>query len=232
MHDSQGRKAEIQELMRAGRLPEAGQRLQEICAGAQADAESWFFLGAVSGMQGDTAGAENCFRKALVLLPGFLPARFNLGIALRDQGRLDDARIELETVVAAQPGYAEACNALGYVYVRLEQSEDAERCFHAALAGNPVFPEALTNLGNVLISQERWSEGIIFYRRALQVAPGYADAALNLGRVLVAQGSLEEAITLYRLAIASNGATGAPQPRAFFGRGGGGAPTGGGRGVP
>lgn len=206
MRNLQGRKAEVQELLRTGRHVEAGQRLREICAGPHADAESWFFLGVVSGMQGDAAGAENCFRKALVLMPGFLPARFNLGIALRDQGRLDEARIELEAVVAAQPAYAEASNALGYVYVRLERAGDAERCFRAALASNPAFPEALTNLGNVLASQERWSEGMEFYRRALRVAPGYADAALNLGRAMVAQGHLEEAIAAYRAVIASNDA--------------------------
>lgn len=206
MQTMQGRKAEVQELLRTGRHAEAGERLREICAGPQADAESWFFLGALSGMQADAAGAENCFRKALSLTPGFLPARFNLGIALRDQGRLEEARIELEAVVAVQPAYAEACNALGYVYVRLERSGDAERCFRAALASKPAFPEALTNLGNVLASQERWSEGVEFYRRALQVAPGYADAALNLGRALVAQGRLEEAIAAYRAVIASNDA--------------------------
>lgn len=206
MQTMQGRKAEVQELLRTGRHAEAGERLREICAGPQADTESWFFLGVLSGMQADAAGAENCFRKALGLTPGFLPARFNLGIALRDQGRIDEARAELEAVVVAQPGNAEACNALGYVYVRLERSEDAERYFRAALASNPAFPEALTNLGNVLVSQERWPEGIVFYRRALQTAPGYADAALNLGRALVAQGGLEEAISVFRLAVASNGA--------------------------
>lgn len=154
-------------------------------------------------MYGDAAGAETCFRQALALKPGFLQARFNLGIALRDQGRLDKARVELEAVVGTQPGH-EACNALGYVYIHLGRQDDAERCFRAALARNPVFPDALTNLGNVLSSRRHWSEAVGLYRRALEVAPGHSDAALNLGIALAMQGRVEETIAAYRQTIAAN----------------------------
>ena len=195
---------EIQTLLQTGRHAEAERRLREICAGPAADAESWFLLGALSGTRGDAAGAEGCFRQALTLKPDFLQARFNLGIALRDQGRFDAARAELEAVTAVRPGHAEACNALGYVHVRLERQDDAERCFRAALAGNPVFPDALTNLGNVLASRRRWAEAVGLYRRALDVAPGHGDAALNLGSALAAQGQIEEATAAFRRAIAIN----------------------------
>jgi tetratricopeptide (TPR) repeat protein len=155
-------------------------------------------------MRGDAPAAESCFRHALVLNPGFLQARFNLGIALRDQDRLDEARVELEAVVAAQPRHAEASNALGYVYVHLERKDEAERCFRAALACNPIFPDALTNLGNVLSSRKRWAEAIRSYHRALEIAPGHISAALNLGSALIKQGSVEEAIVAYQRAIAVN----------------------------
>jgi predicted TPR repeat methyltransferase len=209
MRISLSRKSEIQELLRAGRHVEAEQQLRAVCAGPEADAESWFFLGALSGARKDAAGAENFFRKALALNPDFLQARFNLGIALRDQDRLDDARAELEAVVASQPGHAEACNALGYVYVRLERQDDAERLFRAALARNPAYLDALTNLGNVLSSRKRWAEAVALYRRALDIAPAHSDAAINLGGAFAMQGRVEEAITAYRQAIAANPANAA-----------------------
>jgi predicted TPR repeat methyltransferase len=207
MHSPQGHQAEIQELLRTGRHEEAERRLQAICTGPGADAESWFFLGAILGMRGDPTGAENCFRQALALVPDFLQARFNLGIALRDQGRLDEARAELEVVIAVQPAHADACNALGYVYFRLERKDDAERLFRAALARNPLFADALNNLGNLLASGKRSAEAIALYRRALEVAPGYGDAAVNLGAALETQERVEEAIAAYRLAIAANPAS-------------------------
>lgn len=196
--------ADIQELLRTGRHAEAERQLREICAGPGADAESWFFLGAISGARKDAARAEECFRKALELKPDFLQARFNLAIALRDQDRLDAARAELEAVITSQPGHAEACNALGYVYVRLERQDDAERLFRAALARNPAHLDALTNLGNILSSRKRWAEAVALYSRALDIAPAHSDAAINLGGAFAMQGRVEEAIIAYRQAIAAN----------------------------
>lgn len=194
----------IQSLMQSGRHAEAEQHLKIICAGPAADAESWFFLGAISGMRGDATGAERGFRQALAFNAEFLPARFNLGIALRDQGRFDEARDELKAVVAKQPQHADALNALGYVYTRLEQVEEAERCFRTALARNPGFADALTNLGNVLASRQCWVEAIGCHRRALAVAPAHVGAAINLGSALVALGRFEEAISAFSQAVEAN----------------------------
>jgi len=194
----------IQNLLQAGHHAEAERRLKEICAGPAADAESWFFLGALSGMSGDAEGAESGFRKALALNPDFIQAQFNLGIALRDQGQLEEARAELEAVVARQPQYADALNALGYVYLSLDRHVDAERCFRAALVLKPGLPDALTNLGNVLASRECWAEAIGYHRRALAVAPAHGVAAINLGSALVALRRFEEAIAAFRQAIAAN----------------------------
>lgn len=194
----------IQELLHSGRHEEAELRLREICGGTGADAESWFFLGVLSGMRGDATSAESGFRKALALMPDFLQAQFNLAIALRDQGKLDEALAELEALVSKQPQHADAWSTLGYLYVRLERHDEAERCFRAALAVNPVFPDALTNLGNVLASRQCWDEAIGCHRRALAAAPTHGGAAINLGSALVALGSFEEAITAFRQAITAN----------------------------
>lgn len=196
---------QIQELLRTGQYVEAERRLLERCEGPGADAESWFFLGAICGMKGDAARAEACFRKSLATKPDFQQARFNLGIALRDQGRLKEAQAELETVIASNPGHAEAANALGYVYVRLERQDDAERCFRSALARNPAFPDALINLGNVLCGRKRWVEAIPLYQRALELTPNHASAALNLGGALAALNRVDEAIACFRRSISADG---------------------------
>lgn len=201
----------IQKLLQAGRHAEAESRLQVICAGPAADAESWFFLGALSGMRGDAASAERYFSEALALKPEFLQARFNLGIAFRDQGRHDKARAEIEAVVAVEPGHAEACNVLGCLYVDLDRLDEAEQLFRDALARAPAFPDALTNLGNVLSSRQRWAEAIGFYQRALELAPGHGVAALNLsnallslGGTLVKLGCVNEAMASFKQAITIN----------------------------
>lgn len=179
----------IRNLLQTGRHAEAEQQLQAICAGPAADSESWFFLGALAGMRGDANDAERCFREALALKPEFLQARFNLGIALREQGRPDEAIVEIEAVVAAQPDHAEACNVLGCLYVNLDRHDEAERLFRAALARIPAFPDALNNLGNVLFSRQRWAEAIGFYRRVLEASPDYGGAKLSLCSAIVNYGN-------------------------------------------
>lgn len=198
------RQSQLQELLRAGRHQEAESRLLDICKAPDADAESWFLLGAMRGIRGDARGAEDCFREALGVNPAFHQARFNLGIALRDQGRLDEAREMLEAVTSVHANHAEAQNALGYVYFHLGRTEDAEHRFRAAVRANPSFPEALTNLGNVLSSRKRRGEAVALYREALRLAPGHGEAALNLGNALMELGQAEEAISLCRQAVVAN----------------------------
>jgi predicted TPR repeat methyltransferase/Fe-S-cluster containining protein len=195
---------QIQELLRSGRHEEAEKYLREICASSGPDAESWFLLGALAGTRGDAVAAEGAFRAALLLKPDFLQAQFNLGIALRDLGRFEESVAELEAIVYEQPQHAEACNVLGYLYVRLERHDEAERWFRAALAVNAEFPDALTNLGNVLASRHHWEEAIGFHRRALAVAPNYASAAINLGGALLAVGRFEEAIAAFSQSVRAN----------------------------
>lgn len=195
---------QIKNLMRARRNEEAELRLREICAKADADAESWFLLGVLSGMRGDAVGAESGFRRALALKTDFVQARYNLGIALRNLGRHAEARAELESVISAQPNHADAFNALGIVYVRLELLSDAERAFRAALALNPTSPDSMIYLANVLSLRQQWSQAEAFYRRVLAITPARSDVALNLGTALASQGRVEEAIGAYRSAIAAS----------------------------
>lgn len=194
----------VRELLRSGQHAEAEQWLREICSQPGADALSWFFLGALSGTRGDSAAAEKCFRKALMLDSGLLQARYNLGVSLRDLGRLEEARAELERVVAVQPNHAEACNILGHVCFRIGRKNEAERFFRKALAAKPGYSDALINLGNVLTSKRQLTEAEKMFRRALEIDPFQDSAVCNLGSVLVLQGRLDEAISVYQQAIAVN----------------------------
>ncbi|TCV83399.1 tetratricopeptide repeat protein [Sulfurirhabdus autotrophica] len=204
MSNQQGHLPEVKELLKIGRYDDAERLLRDICVDSNVNAESWFLLGALSGMRSDAIGAECNFRKALSLDASLLQAKFNLGIALRDQGRFDEACLEFQELVTKQPQHADAFNALGYVYMRIENLDEAERCFRSALAVNNMFPDALTNLGNVLASRQRIEEAIEYHRRALIVAPTHEGAAINLGGALLILGRFEEAIVAFKQAIATN----------------------------
>jgi tetratricopeptide (TPR) repeat protein len=59
------------------------------------------------GVRGDAVRAEALFRRALALDPGLVAARANLGLALQDQGRFEEALAHYEQGIAEHPDVAE-----------------------------------------------------------------------------------------------------------------------------
>jgi len=109
-------------------------------------AETHFEQGNQLFNQGERDQAVECYRKALTLRDDFLPARFNLGVALGDLGHYQEAVAELERVVADEAGHAEALNSLGFVLGRLGRIDEARSRLQQALQVRPDYLEARRNL--------------------------------------------------------------------------------------
>ncbi|NJD19066.1 MAG: tetratricopeptide repeat protein [Gemmatimonadetes bacterium] len=71
--------------------------------------------------------AAKHYEAALGVRPRFMDIRSKFAEALVELGQLDQARFELETVLAARPGFVGARIRLGYVYHRLGDDEAAVR---------------------------------------------------------------------------------------------------------
>jgi superkiller protein 3 len=69
-------------------------------------------VGAILGSRGDYEGAAAEFSKALEEDPANVSAHYNLGVALSETGRLEDAVREFEQATRLHPGYREAWAAL------------------------------------------------------------------------------------------------------------------------
>jgi cytochrome c-type biogenesis protein CcmH/NrfG len=63
------------------------------------DPQAWFGLGSYYAVQGDSNKAAEALERALSLRPSFEGARYMLGIAYTDQGRVEQAIQMFETVV-------------------------------------------------------------------------------------------------------------------------------------
>jgi len=108
--------------------------------------EALFEAGNEDYNAGRIAAACEKYHQALSVDPGFLPARFNLAIALSEQQDFVAARHELEFIVAQEAGHVEALNSLGYVASQLQEYAAARRYFERALAIRPQFQLAQDNL--------------------------------------------------------------------------------------
>lgn len=86
----------------AGPLARAEQALQAAVAAAPRSAPAWHQLGEVRFLR-RRADAVEAYRRALTIVPGSIPSRFNLAITLKALGRLREARFELDELRRFHP---------------------------------------------------------------------------------------------------------------------------------
>ena len=128
-------------------------------------------------------------------------AHNHLAIALRAQGKLDEAIAEHRAAIRLQPENAAAHNNLANSLLAQGKLDEAIAEFRAAIRLQPEYGLAHYNLGNALHSQRKREEAIAEFRDAIRFQPESIDAHYNLGYVLLAQAKLEEAIAEFRTAI-------------------------------
>ena len=108
---------------------------------------------------GEFTAAIAAYRRCLELQPDFLPARYNLGVALGDCDRYEEAIVELQQVVAAEAAHADAYNSLGFASSRSRRGKEAIANYERAIAIRPEFAKAHHNLGMTLLQYGEFARG-------------------------------------------------------------------------
>jgi tetratricopeptide (TPR) repeat protein len=92
----------------AGQVPQAVAIVQQMLQAEPSHPDALHFLGVISLQGGNTAGAVELIGKAIRAKPNSL-MHYNLGLALRVQGKLDEAAASYRKAIALQPGYLGGC---------------------------------------------------------------------------------------------------------------------------
>jgi len=107
-------------------------------------------------------------------------AHYNLGIALAEQGRREEAVRHFVEALRLKPDYAEAHGNLGVVLAEQGKRKEAIAHYVQALRLNPGLAEAHNNLGLELADEGRLEEAIVHYTEALRLQPNFPQASENL----------------------------------------------------
>ncbi len=160
---------------------------------------AWKALGVSLKMQGKDALAV--FQKAAELLPDDAAAHGNLGAALIELGRLDDAAKSYRRAIEIAPGDAQAHLILGSILKDIGQLHEAEKCYRRTLEINPDFAEVHFNLGSVLQELGQLEDAVASYRRALTIKTDFAQAYYNMGIAMNELGRFDEVVQCYRQSL-------------------------------
>ncbi len=141
------------------------------------------------------------FRHALAVTKDNYVAHLNLGVALAQAGRVEEAVEHLEDALRIKPGYADVHFNLGLALVLLGKIPEAMSHWEQALRIRPGFAKAHYNLGLVLWQAGKTQGAIGHFKQALRIQPDYAEAHVNLGLALEQTGNPREAIGHYEQAL-------------------------------
>jgi tetratricopeptide (TPR) repeat protein len=128
-------------------------------------------------------------------------AHNNLGNAIAELGRIEEAIDHFTEAVNIRPNFSKAHNNLGNALSRQGKNQEAIRHFYKALEVEPNFPGFHLNLGNALENQGKIEGAISHYSKALQLKPDFAEAYFNLGNLLAKHGKMDEAISHFSTAL-------------------------------
>ena len=126
----------------------------------------------------------------------------NLGTALLERGRYDEAIAHNERAIALRPDYAPGYNNLGAALRAAGRLDEAVARYRQALELKPDFASASYNLANALLEQGKAGDSAASFRRAIEQNPQSVEAHNNLGIALANKGDVAGAIASFRNAIA------------------------------
>ena len=130
-------------------------------------------------------------------------AQYNLGTALLDAQRPEDALAAFRLATEQRPDHVKAHTNTGTSLMRLGRTDEAAKSLRRALEINPRHGISLLNLAAVEIRRGRYGEALTLYQRLIEVEPrraaahaGMSIALRNLGRTDEALRSIDRALAL------------------------------------
>ncbi|MFM2042447.1 MAG: hypothetical protein RLY86_1023 [Pseudomonadota bacterium] len=185
-----------------GRLDDAEATFRQILAEKPDHAEGLHALGVLALVRNDPESAVTHLAWSLRHRHANAAAFSNLCAALRQLGRLDQARIAGREAVALDPDFAPGLHNLACVLFDLKEPAAAVDPLRRYVALVPGCTEQRFQLAIALMAGRRHAEAETAWHDLCRMTPDDGRAWANLGVVLKNQGRYAEAVAAYRRGLA------------------------------
>jgi len=176
------------EAFQAGRLEAAQRAAAAVLDWQPANPVALHLLGVIARRAGDAATAADFLGRAVAAEPGYANAYNDLGGALFDLGRLEDAANAHERGLELLPDDVGQTMNLGNVYRALGRHDDALGQYQKALDLAPGLAGARVSIGMIKRAQGDAAGALKYLRPAAAAEPEMAVAQANLGKALLETG--------------------------------------------
>ncbi len=124
----------------------------------------------------------------------------NLGVALSEQGRMQESVPLYKKAISMDRYYPDPWNNLAVAYSTLNKLDLAIDTMKQALNIHRNYPEGYNNLASFLITKKDYETAEKMLQIALQLRPYYGKAFFNLGKLYMEQGKHDQALNAFRSA--------------------------------
>jgi tetratricopeptide (TPR) repeat protein len=145
--------------------------------------------------------SETLFAHALAVTKNNHVAHVNLGVALEEKGKLNEALAEYRAAEQLAPELYHIHNNLGNLLDNLGHPNKALAEYREAVLLNPRLPSLHNGVGIVLAELGRFDEAMSQFKEAARLDPTYPWAHFEIGKMRLKQGRDAEAIDEFRAAL-------------------------------
>jgi tetratricopeptide (TPR) repeat protein len=144
----------------------------------------------------------DCLKKC----PTEIRVHNNLGQALEEEGRIEEAMVHYRKAIEQNVLFADAYNNLGLALEKVGEEKEAAQVYKSVLEFDPDNPDALYNLGSSLGRAGRTGEALAHLEKShlSQDLDADPDVHNNMGIILAMHGRLEESIEHFTEALRIN----------------------------
>jgi tetratricopeptide (TPR) repeat protein len=122
------------------------------------------------------------WQDAVANQPANAMMQLNLGVALTEQKRYEEAVEHFQHSIRLDPNNDKAHYGLGLSYAHLGETDKAVKHLREVVRLKPQAYRLRNNLGVVLFSAGRYPEAIVEFEKTLQIQPDFTEARDNLNR--------------------------------------------------